>query len=54
MKISVPVAVRDLYSDDLRDALSRLARPGEAHDGDIVAIARPIVYFEEEQHFDHR
>lgn len=54
MKITFPMAVRDLYSERLRSELSKLARPAERRDGDIVGVMREIEWFEEEELFDHR
>lgn len=53
MKVDFPLAVRDLYNDELRLAL-HACQTIKNVEGDIVAIGRPIVYIPEEREFDHR
>ena len=54
MIIERDVAIRDLYSDDLREALGIFSSPGRNEDQDIVAAARSIIYFPDEDVVEHR
>lgn len=53
LKIEFPVAVRDLYDFNLRDALE-VCDVVSVTEGEIVSISRPIVFFPDEGVFDHR